>query len=264
MRERVRLGSRAEATDEYESGNDEIRVSRHDTGFGTVIQHDGLVRPEECGSALVNLDGDLVGMNIARNDRTRTFALPIGVIRASVEKMRSGGGRVKVWQAEDPRELQVPIRPLEDGGFRLPASAAQLYGPNLRFQPTSSRSRRFSASGFITGLDTTRDEILWVLRDPAPGLYQVRVRQSCAMKYAGTKYVLEVEVPGSKRGNAHSWLGRLQGHHHRIHRGPRQGSRRAQDRALDEPRDTLFLLSEIELVPVGWTALIRILISTSA
>ncbi|MEC8560348.1 MAG: trypsin-like peptidase domain-containing protein [Planctomycetota bacterium] len=251
MRERVRLGSRAEATDEYESGNDEIRVSRHDTGFGTVIQHDGLVRPEECGSALVNLDGDLVGMNIARNDRTRTFALPIGVIRASVEKMRSGGGRVKVWQAEDPRELQVPSMPLEDCVFRLPATASQIYGPNLRFQPTSSRSRRFSASGFITGLDTTRDEILWVLRDPAPGLYQVRVRQSCAMKYAGTKYVLEVE--GARLESAamptRGWgdfkdttIGSIE--------VPDKEAVVLKIAPLDEPRDTLFLLSEIELVPV--------------
>ena len=251
MRERVRLGSRSEATDEYESGNDEIRVSRHDTGFGTVIQHDGLVRPEECGSALVNLDGDLVGMNIARNDRTRTFALPIDVIRSSVENMRSGGGRVKVWKAEDPRTLQVPIRSFEDGGFRLPASAAQLFGPNPRFQPTRSRSRQPSNSGFLTGLDTMRDEALWVLRDPVPGLYQVRVRQSCAMKYAGTKYALEVD--GARLESA-AMPTRGWGDFKDISIGsieiPDQDTVVVKIAALEDPRDTLFLLAELELIPV--------------
>ena len=247
---RVRLGSRAEATDEYATGNDEIRVSRHDTGFGAVIQHDGLVRPEECGSALIDLDGNLVGMNIARNDRTRTFALPVAIMRASIENMRSGGGRVKVWQVEDPRRLQVPLGSDEQGEFLLQASDAQLFGPDVRFE-RSRRGRRSMNSGYITGIDSTRDEVLWVLDDPEPGVYQVRVRQSCAAKYAGTKYVFETE---GDRIESAAMPTRGWGDFRDTIIGtitlPDQDAVVISLAAIEQPRDTLFLLSSVELVPV--------------
>ena len=249
--ERVRLGSRVEATDEYATGNNEIPVSRHDTGFGAVIQHDGLVRPEECGSALVDLDGNFVGMNIARSDRTRTFALPVAALRASIENMRTGGGRIKVWQVEDPRFLQVPIDSDERGQFTLQASDAQLYGPNLRFQRAFRRSRQSPGEGYISGINSTRDELLWVIRDPRPGTYQVRVRQSCEMKYAGTKYVLETDgdrVEGAAMPTR-GWG---------DFRDTVVGTITIPDQevvvlslyASEEPRNTLFLISQLELVPI--------------
>ena len=250
--ERVRLGSRAEATDEYATGNNEIRVSRHDTGFGPVIQHDGLVRPEECGSALLDLDGNFVGMNIARSDRTRTYALPVSALRTSIENMRTGGGRVKVWQVEDPRFLQVPIEADERGQFTLRASDAQLYGPNLRFQRSFRRSRQPSPDGYIRDINSGRDEVLWVIRDPKPGTYQVRVLQSCEMKYSGTKYVLETE--GDRLESA-AMPTRNWGEFRDTVIGtitiPDQDVVVLSLYATEEPRDTLFLLSQLELIPVS-------------
>ena len=250
--ERVRLGSRAEATDEYATGNNEIRVSRHDTGFGPVIQHDGLVRPEECGSSLIDLEGNFVGMNIARSDRTRTFALPVSALRTSIENMRTGGGRVKVWQVEDPRFLQVPIEADGRGQFTLRASDAQLFGPNLRFQQSYRRSRQAPADGYIRDINSTRDELLWVIRDPRPGTYQVRIRQSCELKYAGTKYVLETDgdriesavMPTRNWGDFRDTvIGTIT--------IPDQDVVVLSLYASEEPRDTLFLLSRLELVPVS-------------
>jgi S1-C subfamily serine protease len=46
------------------------------THMGKVIQHDGVVLPSQQGSPVFDLRGNLVGFNIARADRTRTFALP--------------------------------------------------------------------------------------------------------------------------------------------------------------------------------------------
>lgn len=45
------------------------------THMGKVIQHDGVVLPSQQGSPVYDLRGNLVGFNIARADRTRTFAL---------------------------------------------------------------------------------------------------------------------------------------------------------------------------------------------
>lgn len=47
---------------------------RH-THLGKVIQHDGVVLPSQQGSPVFDLRGNLIGLNIARADRTRTFAL---------------------------------------------------------------------------------------------------------------------------------------------------------------------------------------------
>jgi len=55
-------------------------VSQRKSGFKSVLQHDGLMHPRECGGPLVNLKGELLGVNIARAGRTDTYAVPLEVI----------------------------------------------------------------------------------------------------------------------------------------------------------------------------------------
>ncbi|MHC4841810.1 MAG: PDZ domain-containing protein, partial [Planctomycetota bacterium] len=45
------------------------------THFGKVLQHDGVTLPSQQGSPTYDLQGNVIGLNIARADRTRTFAL---------------------------------------------------------------------------------------------------------------------------------------------------------------------------------------------
>ena len=47
---------------------------RHD--FERVLQHDTALRPEQCGGPLVNLDGRIVGVNVARAGRVASYAIP--------------------------------------------------------------------------------------------------------------------------------------------------------------------------------------------
>jgi serine protease Do len=71
--------------------------------FPTVFAHDFSLRPEQCGGPVVDLSGNVVGLNIARADATRTLAIPADVLRAVIKALRA--------QAEDtgPNSL---IRPL--------------------------------------------------------------------------------------------------------------------------------------------------------
>ena len=39
------------------------------------MQHDSPLMPEQCGGPLVNLRGEVVGLNIARAGRTASYAL---------------------------------------------------------------------------------------------------------------------------------------------------------------------------------------------
>lgn len=63
------------------------RVSNRRAGFARVIQHDTLLSPEDMGGPLGDLEGNVVGVNIARSDRVSTYAIPIDVIRDLVEEM---------------------------------------------------------------------------------------------------------------------------------------------------------------------------------
>ena len=195
---RTRLGYRTFSAFENEVGNFASGVNRHDTGFGEVIQHDGLLLPHECGGPLVDLSGRFIGMNIARSDRTKTFALTSSVIRSALQRMRKGGDMVKVWKPQDPRSLQLPIKPNNKGVYRLDASSAQLFGPSVQFQYLPSRSMNRSQI-CIGALRSSRDEVLWVLDDPGAGAYEVWVEQACDNEAAGNSYGI-----GTSRGTIES------------------------------------------------------------
>lgn len=61
------------------------RVSARATGFESVFMHDTVLEPNQCGGPLVNLDGKVVGINIARAGRVTTYAVPTEVVRPIVE-----------------------------------------------------------------------------------------------------------------------------------------------------------------------------------
>lgn len=65
-------------------------LSRRRAGFSKVMQHDTVLRPNECGGPVVNLDGKCVGINIARASREASFALPSQVILPLLDELRSG------------------------------------------------------------------------------------------------------------------------------------------------------------------------------
>jgi serine protease Do len=66
------------------------KLSDRRTGFPTILQHDTILRPTDCGGPLVDLDGRVVGINIARAGRTETYAIPAEVIKPLLKDLRSG------------------------------------------------------------------------------------------------------------------------------------------------------------------------------
>lgn len=62
-------------------------VSERKTNLPQVLTHDGRLAPRHCGGPVLDLQGRVVGMNIARADRTATYALPAAVVKDSVAKM---------------------------------------------------------------------------------------------------------------------------------------------------------------------------------
>jgi serine protease Do len=65
-------------------------LSHHRTGFPKVLQHDTVLRPVDCGGPLVDLDGKVIGVNIARSGRTETLAIPAETIKTLLDDLKSG------------------------------------------------------------------------------------------------------------------------------------------------------------------------------
>ncbi|MEZ5330039.1 MAG: PDZ domain-containing protein [Verrucomicrobiales bacterium] len=54
----------------------EVRLSANRSDYPSALEHDLPLDPNECGGPLVNLDGHVIGMNIARAGRIRSLAIP--------------------------------------------------------------------------------------------------------------------------------------------------------------------------------------------
>jgi serine protease Do len=65
-------------------------VSSRSEDFPAVFQHDTLLEPVDCGGPLVDLDGHVIGINIARAGRTEAYALPADIVQAAIEPLKSG------------------------------------------------------------------------------------------------------------------------------------------------------------------------------
>ncbi len=65
-------------------------LSRHRHGFFNVFQHDLVLQPRECGGPVINLDGDIVGLDIARSGRVESLAIPASDMKTLVSNVTSG------------------------------------------------------------------------------------------------------------------------------------------------------------------------------
>ena len=66
-------------------------LSSRRTGFSTILQHDAVLRPSDCGGPLVDLDGHVLGLNICRAGRTESWALPTEAINAVLPEIATAG-----------------------------------------------------------------------------------------------------------------------------------------------------------------------------
>ncbi len=64
-------------------------LSTRRSGFSSVFSHDALLKTNQCGGILVNLEGEAIGINIARASRTDSYALPAKIILEIIKNYKS-------------------------------------------------------------------------------------------------------------------------------------------------------------------------------
>ena len=56
-------------------------ISKRNSAFPKVFTHDGIIQAKQCGGPVLNLHGEVIGLNIARVDRTTTYAIPSDIVK---------------------------------------------------------------------------------------------------------------------------------------------------------------------------------------
>lgn len=68
-------------------------LSRRRWSFTMGIQHDCAIRPKDCGGLLLDLEGRIVGLNIARAGRIKSYALPSSLIARFIDDALHGNSK---------------------------------------------------------------------------------------------------------------------------------------------------------------------------
>lgn len=65
-------------------------LSSRRTGYPTILQHDSVVKPVDCGGPIVDLEGRVIGINICRAGRVESWAVPAEVIKGHLKDLMTG------------------------------------------------------------------------------------------------------------------------------------------------------------------------------
>lgn len=91
------------------------RLSNRRADFAAVVQHDTVLRPEDCGGVVVDLNGLAVGVNIARAGRIESYAIPAAVVVTLLGDLKSGklapAKTVAVKEDDEPAPPSLPEGP---------------------------------------------------------------------------------------------------------------------------------------------------------
>lgn len=82
------------------------QLSERRFGFPGAFQHDTVLKPRDCGGPLVDLDGRVVGFNIARSGRTESYAIPASAIVPRLYDLMSGNLAPVAEEQQDDTNLQ--------------------------------------------------------------------------------------------------------------------------------------------------------------
>ncbi|MEK6247194.1 MAG: S1C family serine protease [Planctomycetales bacterium] len=64
------------------------KLSSRRADFPLAMQHDTVLKPNQCGGPIVDIDGHVIGLNIARAGRTSSLALPSSTVQRVLDSWR--------------------------------------------------------------------------------------------------------------------------------------------------------------------------------
>ncbi len=95
-------------------------LSRRRTNFPLALQHDSALNANQCGGPIVDLSGRVIGINIARDGRVSSLALPAEVVLPVVQRLKSGELAPELVNKEDITAIDQQLVELKKSLGDLP------------------------------------------------------------------------------------------------------------------------------------------------
>jgi serine protease Do len=88
-------------------------LSARRTGFPTYFQSDTVIKPKDCGGPVCDLEGHVLGINIARAGRVESYSVPSEVITPLLADLMSGKLSPRATLAKKIAELKTTLKKAE-------------------------------------------------------------------------------------------------------------------------------------------------------
>lgn len=96
-------------------------LSNVNVGFPIALQHDSVLKAREVGGPLVDLDGKVLGINIASSGRVDSYTVPSEVIQGLLPDLKSG----KLAPCTPVKKASTPMKPLEEKNTSSKSSSSK-------------------------------------------------------------------------------------------------------------------------------------------
>lgn len=107
-------------------------LSSRRAGYALILHHDSVLRPNDCGGPLVDLEGRVIGINISRAGRVETWAVPAEVVKSVLAELKSG--RLA------PKTTPTSVGKDDEPASRVDALLAAMHR-RLRLMPDVARAK---------------------------------------------------------------------------------------------------------------------------
>ncbi len=120
---KLALANRDKVSSENMRSNQQNRMGTRLSGrrknFPLAFQHDTALQANECGGPIVNIEGDVVGVNVARAGRVASLAIPAHQILEIIEQLGSGAYSPEIVNAKRIRAVDREINESKDFAEQL-------------------------------------------------------------------------------------------------------------------------------------------------
>jgi serine protease Do len=168
-------------------------LSSRRVGYATILQHDSVVRPTDCGGPIVDLDGHVIGINICRAGRTESWAVPSEVLQTVLADLKSGKLAPATTLAEDGKSGPDEKKKAVDGEEKTKAVDALLGLMKKRLEIAVDVARYKFANKLAIADDTREEKQLTRLlqKAEAEGLDKNQVREFFKAQFAASRKLQE-------------------------------------------------------------------------
>lgn len=178
---KVTLGERDKISPQAERSNQQnsmgSKLSRRRRDFPKAFQHDTMLNSNTCGGPIVDLTGKVIGINIARDGRVSSLALPRETILPIIDLLKSGDLSPAVVNKAKIEILEAELKDIDKNIGRLPMKKNVL---NIRYNKEKARLEELSR--FEDDYDSRIEELETMLKEYRERAEEVKERKKDVAK----------------------------------------------------------------------------------